>query len=387
MSDVLQNDRMIQMSNEKKVSVAAGLTFLVIVVLHFVVSKFADITYLVSAEEAKVLLDSGNANFFQKPLARIVADHPGMGFVNYIMLSQGMLLIPVLIFLLVVCLKKWVKLSDILHLKNMHWASWLLIPLIFILTEPLFMAVNALSQVLFRNHIGSVLTGTVTNLPFPAAVLLIALTPAIVEELTCRGMILGSLSHDHDPLPGILISGLTFGLMHMNINQFLYASLLGFLMATIVYSCGSIFASSLLHFVFNAFSVILLFLISKGLPRLMEILGNSGSGMDQESMQQALDQATSNPDTSSLVLAGMVFLIPGILGFGLALCLIYLLAKLNHRDQLIKDLFRKRTPEAQAALRASRKADRKEKGRYITLFLGIAWACAFVICILTEFGI
>ena len=100
-------------------------------------------------------------------MAQIVADHPGMGFVNNIMLSQGMLLVPVIIFLLVVCLKKWVKLTDILHLKNMHWATWFLIPLIFLLTEPLFMAVNALSQLVFHNHIGSVLTGTVTSLPYP----------------------------------------------------------------------------------------------------------------------------------------------------------------------------------------------------------------------------
>ena len=66
MSDVLQNDRMIQMSNEKKVSVAAGLTFLVIVVLHFVVSRFADIAYLVNSDSAKKLLEDGTANFWPK---------------------------------------------------------------------------------------------------------------------------------------------------------------------------------------------------------------------------------------------------------------------------------------------------------------------------------
>lgn len=377
------------MSNQKKVSIMAGIFFFVIVLVHVLVSRFADITYLIRQDAAKQLLEGGNANFIQKPLAQLVVDHPGMGFINNILISQSMLLIPVIIFLLIVCCAKWIKLSDVLHLKKIHFATWFLIPVLCLLLQPSLMCINALSQLVFTNKIGGVLTGTVTSLPYIAALLLISLTPALVEEMTCRGMVYGSLAHDKDPVPAIIISALTFGLMHMNFNQFLYASALGAIMACLVYCSGSIYTSSLLHFLFNGTSVTLLFIITKIIPVLFgHFGGNGGNAMSPEMYQETLNQAmSSGADPAQLILLGGMLLIPGIGGLALAVGVLYLIAKLNHREELVKALFRKRTPESKEAFLAARKSDRKEKGRYLNVFLGAAWIFAFVICILTEFNI
>ena len=56
-----------------------------------------------------------------------------------------------------------------------------------------------------------------------------AATPAIVEELAYRGFILGNYRYG-GRLAAIIISGIMFGVMHMNFNQMAYAMILGILL-------------------------------------------------------------------------------------------------------------------------------------------------------------
>ena len=59
------------------------------------------------------------------------------------------------------------------------------------------------------------------------------------------------------------MSSLYFGMMHGNLNQFFYATVLGIFMAFLVKITNSIYSSILLHFIFNFKSVIALYFIDK----------------------------------------------------------------------------------------------------------------------------
>ena len=90
-----------------------------------------------------------------------------------------------------------------------------------------------------------------------------ALLPAVCEESLHRGMLLKGNS-SFGMKKSILISGLLFGLLHLNIEQFFYASIIGFFLGYLCWVCNSIVPCMIIHFVNNAISVFLSFASAKG---------------------------------------------------------------------------------------------------------------------------
>lgn len=86
--------------------------------------------------------------------------------------------------------------------------------------------------------------------------LVIAVLPAICEETLFRGFIFTALDKEKKPIRAIVLSGILFGLMHMDMVKLLPISLLGIAMAYTVYKTGSIAASMLIHFMNNSISVL-----------------------------------------------------------------------------------------------------------------------------------
>lgn len=90
-----------------------------------------------------------------------------------------------------------------------------------------------------------------------------AVLPAVCEETLCRGLLLNG--HSMVGLrKSILISGVLFGLLHMNIEQFFYATLIGLFLAYLCWGCGSIWPCIIVHFMNNALSVVLNFANAQG---------------------------------------------------------------------------------------------------------------------------
>ncbi|MCM1182218.1 MAG: ABC transporter permease subunit [Roseburia sp.] len=92
--------------------------------------------------------------------------------------------------------------------------------------------------------------------PFVLLVLVVALMPAIGEELMFRGLIFGSLRDKWSAGWAVLLSGLIFGLFHMSLVKLIPTALLGICFAVIVEKGGSIFVTMLTHFVNNLLAVI-----------------------------------------------------------------------------------------------------------------------------------
>lgn len=86
--------------------------------------------------------------------------------------------------------------------------------------------------------------------------LMTAVLPGICEETAHRGLLLKGLS----PLgrkTAIILSALLFGLLHLNIEQFFYATLIGLLLGYITTISENIIPAMIIHFMNNAMSVVM----------------------------------------------------------------------------------------------------------------------------------
>jgi membrane protease YdiL (CAAX protease family) len=86
---------------------------------------------------------------------------------------------------------------------------------------------------------------------------LVALTPAICEEALFRGPILRGLCSQLGPVTAVAMTGLLFGIFHLDFARVLPASLLGVLLSLIALRSGSILPAMLAHFLNNSILVVL----------------------------------------------------------------------------------------------------------------------------------
>lgn len=124
-----------------------------------------------------------------------------------------------------------------------------------IFIQPVAMLIGTISSMFFPNLISKVVF-EMNSLPLITKLAVIALTPAICEEITMRGIFLSGYKKV-DIKIAALMSGLIFGILHMNMQQFFYAFALGVLLAYLVHITNSIFASMICHFTFNGFQTLL----------------------------------------------------------------------------------------------------------------------------------
>lgn len=81
-------------------------------------------------------------------------------------------------------------------------------------------------------------------------VFVLTAVPAVVEEFAFRGLVLGSLKK-YGSGYAIIISAVLFGLMHGNIVQIPFATLLGLVMGYVAVATGSIIPCVIIHFLNN----------------------------------------------------------------------------------------------------------------------------------------
>lgn len=84
--------------------------------------------------------------------------------------------------------------------------------------------------------------------------LLSCILPGICEEVLHRGIMLHAGKKIHNPKYCLIISSILFGFTHLNINQFFYTAILGFLMGYVNLVCDSIYPSIIIHFMNNFLS-------------------------------------------------------------------------------------------------------------------------------------
>ena len=95
-------------------------------------------------------------------------------------------------------------------------------------------------------------------------IILFALVPAICEETLFRGFVLSAFrdkktfgqKNEKHIVFAIVVSGILFGIMHLDFIRIIPTSILGMVMAYNVYKSKSIFTSVGIHFFNNLLSVL-----------------------------------------------------------------------------------------------------------------------------------
>jgi len=137
----------------------------------------------------------------------------------------------------------------------------LLIIGIAIFIQPAAQLIGILSNFISKNYIGNAME-QINSLTLITKFGIVALTPAICEELVIRGVAFSGY-RKKDIRISAIITGLFFGILHLNLQQFFYAFALGVLLAYIVYITNSIIAAMVCHFTFNGFQLLLQFIAAK----------------------------------------------------------------------------------------------------------------------------
>ncbi len=135
-----------------------------------------------------------------------------------------------------------------------------------------FIALLAIKGAFGRVFLEGDVTDLMTN-SLPISILLVAVLPAICEELLFRGMIQKGLERI-GAFWSILLSGLMFGLFHFDFQRLAAQTIIGLLAAYAVYRTGSIFNGMILHFMNNG---------------LLTLLANYSAGSQVEGSQVVTD--------------------------------------------------------------------------------------------------
>ena len=200
-------------------------------------------------------------------------------FVN-LLLSQVIFVIPVIVYLMI----GTDNIKGLLRINKISTVNVILLIVFAFFISPLLSFLNAVSLLFTTNQITEAISDIVYSYPLVISLLLVAVVPAILEETVYRGVFFNEF-RKINPRKGVILSGLLFGLMHMNFNQFIYAFVMGMIFALLVEVTDSILSSMIVHFTINGSSVILTYL----LPKIQSLMGGVAKG--NELVSQTFDAA------------------------------------------------------------------------------------------------
>jgi uncharacterized protein len=197
--------------------------------------------------------------FLSKPLYKFFE------YSQVLVLSQVIfLLVPVIIYLIVTK----TSLKDTLRFNKISFMDMVAIIAIAVLSQPIATFLSALSSMFFKNVVNDLFKemGTISYI---TQLGIIALIPAVCEELTIRGVVLSGYEKVSRG-KAALSTGFFFGILHLNLQQFFYAFALGILFAYLVRITNSIFSTMLCHFTFNGIQVTMSYIVSKVNPESLD---------------------------------------------------------------------------------------------------------------------
>ncbi len=169
--------------------------------------------------------------------------------------SQALMLVPTLLAAACSHLDR----RKVFPLRRIRPVQIVLALLMTVAAFPLGSLLNTLSS-LPAGNTAEQMSGEIVRSPMWEMVLLIGLTGPFCEELVFRGYLFQNLKRGNRMVTAAVLSGLLFGLLHLNFNQFVYAAGLGILFALAAEAGGSLWISVLMHQAFNTAEVWMMYL-------------------------------------------------------------------------------------------------------------------------------
>lgn len=149
----------------------------------------------------------------------------------------------------------FLKPREVLRIRKVSLRVLLLTLAFAVLIQPFLMMLSTLTSMFFHNYLPDAMATYQKN-PLWVTLLAVSLLPAFCEEALCRG-IYHSGNRELKLIWAACLNGLFFGLLHMNLQQGIYAFVFGVLSVYLVEASQSIFPSIAVHFLVNATQVIL----------------------------------------------------------------------------------------------------------------------------------
>ncbi|MGV3486776.1 MAG: ABC transporter permease subunit/CPBP intramembrane protease [Planctomycetaceae bacterium] len=197
------------------------------------------------------------ALFFGK-LAVTSMPHNFAGIVKLVIVPQlGLILAPTLL-MAIICTRS-LRQSLRLNVPSSPWT----IPLALLLgvsLHPLYVLLATWISTAYPISESAMATmkpfaDQISAAPWLYVVLLMAVLPAICEELAYRGFMFGGLARDGSPLRAIMITSVVFGVSHGVLQQSISATCMGLVLGWVALRTGSVLPGMMIHVANNALSV------------------------------------------------------------------------------------------------------------------------------------
>ena len=120
----------------------------------------------------------------------------------------------------------------------------------------------------------------IANAPIWGVLLVLALIPAVCEELVFRGFLFAGLQRDSGHMRAILLTSILFGLSHGVLQQTITASVIGMLLGWLAFRTGGVACTIVFHCVHNSISMLLAAHSSRGssVPSMLSWALESNNG-------------------------------------------------------------------------------------------------------------
>lgn len=261
-------------------------------------------------------------------------------------LSELFLVLPAAVYLILQ--KK--SLKESVGLCKISGKQFLLLIPVAVCVDKIAEFFNLFSQLFTTNEIGGYVMKMVVDYPLFFVFFVIAVEPAICEELVYRGVVYQGYRRGRI-LVAAVVSAFLFGMMHMNLNQFIYAFAIGFIFAIVNEALGSILPSMLIHVYINGKSIVLVYAVVRyvneirkrylaaelaGDLSLMENLKELAPGIPIESADWLGEYLNQSADVKALLPEAAFWMVISIIAL---FFLIRLLARSAGRERHLRDIF------------------------------------------------
>ncbi|MEM9368814.1 MAG: ABC transporter permease subunit/CPBP intramembrane protease [Planctomycetota bacterium] len=217
------------------------------------------------------------------------------GIANLVLAPQiGLILAPTLLMATVMT----TSLRSSLRLRWPSWRVWPVVAVLSLALHPFYLLLASWISQLYPVSAEATASmkpfaEAISSAPLASVIFLMALVPALCEELAFRGFIFGGLVRNNSPWRAVLVTAVMFGVSHGVLQQSISASFMGVLLGWIALRTGSVLPGIWIHLVNNALSVSFERVASLDSPLLDRIVTTTAAGPSYAPLWTAICFAVS----------------------------------------------------------------------------------------------
>ena len=161
------------------------------------------------------------------------------------------------------------KFGEFMGFSKMKIGTVLAIIPFTMFTSPVITLFNLITQFFVENTAVNMMSDfNMAEMSFGQMFFTIAIFAPFCEEAACRGVYYRGYKKSGSAFWAMMLSALLFGLVHMNVNQAVYAFAMGILAVLLVEATGSLWSSVLYHGLINGSQVVLMYVMLKADPQV-----------------------------------------------------------------------------------------------------------------------